>query len=570
MGIFRSFNKLTEAVGRDQVLSPLKSLVPTALEEGFLSAVHQLPNLQFSPEIADQNPIFTSKQFSVDPTNTLRLVRIHQEPFFHSRFQLGFRRSIHFSARTQNGVEAANESPVCDREQISANAEKICRVISSGENSNIQSSLDHLGIEVSSELVEEALQRLSNAGVLALWFFRWAEKQPGFKHTTESFHALIEALGKIKQFKLIWKSVDTMKSNGLLTRETFGLITRRYARARKVKGGIEAFEQMEKYGFKPELSDFNRLIDTISKSRNVKSAQELFDSMKKRRFSPDLKTYTILLEGWGHQCDLLRLKEVYQEMKDEGFEPDAVTFGILINAHCKARRIDEAVGIYNEMVSKNCTPTPHIYCTLINGLGSHKRLDEALEFFELSKSSGFGPEIPTYNAVVGSYCWVRQFDNAFKVVDEMKRCGIGPNSRTYDIIINHLIKATRMKDAYSLFQRMGNEIDCKPGLNTYTMMISMLCADGRLDLAMRVWKQMNSEGVLPCMHMFSALINGLCDENRLDEACKYFQEMLDKGLRPPGQLFSYLKEALLDGGKKDLASAFSEKLDKLSKTPLEG
>lgn len=152
---------------------------------------------------------------------------------------------------------------------------------------------------MSPALVVEVLKKISNAGVLALAFFRWAEKQRGFKHTTESYSHLIEALGKIKQFKLIWELVNEMKRKGLLTRETFTLISRRYARAKKVKEAIEALEKMEKFGIKPEVSDFNRLIDALCKSRSVEKAQQLFNEMKNGRFKPDIKSYTIMLEEWG-------------------------------------------------------------------------------------------------------------------------------------------------------------------------------------------------------------------------------------------------------------------------------
>ncbi|XP_072989818.1 uncharacterized protein [Typha latifolia] len=463
------------------------------------------------------------------------------------------------------------ETQTPDSRLFNEEAEKICWILSSQPNSNVTSSLDEAGIVVSPALVAEVLKKLSNAGMLALTFFRWAERQKGFTYTTESFHNLIEALGKIKQFRLIWSLVEPMRQRGLLTKETFGLITRRYARARKIKEAIETFDKMESFGLRPELSDYNWLIDTISKSKHVKRAQEIFNDMKrKNRFTPDLKTYTILLEGWGHQRDLARLKAVYQEMIDEGFEPDVVTYGILINALCKCRRCDEAIKIFHEMESYNSRPSPHIYCTLINGLGSEKRLDEALKYFELSKASGFTPEIPTYNAVVGSYCWVLRFEDAFQVVDEMKKCGVGPNSRTFDIILHHLIKAGKTEDAYRVFQRMGLEAGCEPQLSTYTMMVTLFCNVERVDMALKVWKQMKEKSILPCMHMFSSLINGLCHENRLDDACRYFQEMLDMGIRPPGQLFSNLKDALLDSGRKDLAVNMSLKLDRLRKTPLSG
>ncbi|KAJ1377697.1 Tetratricopeptide-like helical domain superfamily [Sesbania bispinosa] len=55
---------------------------------------------------------------------------------------------------------------------------------------------------------------------------------------------------------------------------------------------------MEHCGLKPQVSDFNRLIDILCKSKCVEKAQELFDKLRQTRFAPDVKSYTILLEGW--------------------------------------------------------------------------------------------------------------------------------------------------------------------------------------------------------------------------------------------------------------------------------
>jgi hypothetical protein len=77
-------------------------------------------------------------------------------------------------------------------------AERVCRVVCTQPEQKIVSALDALQVAMSPELVAEVLKNLSNAGMLALAFFRWAERQEGFRYTSESFHNLIESLGKIK------------------------------------------------------------------------------------------------------------------------------------------------------------------------------------------------------------------------------------------------------------------------------------------------------------------------------------------------------------------------------------
>ncbi|KAK6122331.1 hypothetical protein DH2020_043951 [Rehmannia glutinosa] len=453
-------------------------------------------------------------------------------------------------------------------------AEVICKLISKiGNSRNLDSALNSANLSdcLSPNLVLEVLKKLNNAGIFALSFFRWAEKRKSFQHTPECYNALIESLGKIKQFKMVWSLVDEMKSKGLLCKDTFALVSRRFARAKKVKEAIEAFEKMEKkYGLKPELQDYNRLLDTLSKSRNVENAQEVFDKWKNRRFTPDIKSYTILLEGWGQECNFLRLNEVCREMREDGFELDVVSYGILIKAHCKAKKYDEAFELYREMERKNIKASPHIYCTLINGFGSEKRLDEALKFFKLCKCSDCDIEAPTYNALVGAYCWSARMNDAYKVVDEMRKCGIGPNARTYDIILHHLIKLRRTKEAYSVFQKMNDELGCEPTGSTYEIMVRMFCHEGCTDMALLVWDQMKAKGVLPRMHMFSALIDGLCNDNKLDDACKYFVEMIDMGIRPPDRMFKQLKQFLLHEGKEDVIIILAHKIEKLKGTPAVG
>ncbi|XP_026440568.1 pentatricopeptide repeat-containing protein At1g71060, mitochondrial-like [Papaver somniferum] len=503
---------------------------------------------------------------------------------------LGFLRGIHgdssknthpipppYPTKNDNGSSSNHQQDI----------DKLCKILSRNHYNSQQtisfnrhtthSLLDDSGINlVTVELVEQVLKKLTSSGALALSFFRWAEPKQGFEHTTGIYNALIDSLGKIKQFQLIWDIVYSMKIRGILTNETFGLIERRYARARRSSDAIDTFEKMERYGLRQELSDLNCLLGTLCKSKNVRKAQEVFDEMVKRRkrFVADLKTYTVLLEGWGEEGKLVMLKEIYREMRAEGgFEPDVVTFGILVGAYCRCKKYNEALELLREIeANEKCKPSAHIYCTLISALGSGMRLDEALEIFERAKAVVSPLGIPTYNAVVGSYCWSMRLDDAYQAVEEMRRTGVGPNSRTYDIIIHHLIRLNRTEDAYLLFQRMASgDFGCEPNLNTYAMIVRMLCQEvERVDLAIKVWDQMRDKGILPCMYMFAALVNSLCHEYMMDDACRYFQEMLDFGIRPPGKLYDNLKEALLVNGMVDEAISIGEKLDKIRNFPWTG
>ncbi|XP_078439029.1 tetratricopeptide repeat (TPR)-like superfamily protein [Wolffia australiana] len=493
-----------------------------------------------------------------------------QNPYPFRNFQMGFSNSSCSSKNPDFSVESADEGSIIRSKQMAEDVETVCRILTRDPHlSSYTCFLDQSGVNITSELVSNVLKRLSNAGKLALHFFRWAEKQPNFKHSSESYHSLIDSLGKIKQFKLIWEIVNVMRDRGLLQKETFALISRRYVRAKNIREATLTFDRMRDFGLTADVSDFNSFLDTLSKSKNVKTAQEIFSDLK-HRFSIDLKTYTILLEGWGSVLNLKKMTEVYKEMINDGFEPDTVTYGILIKGFARCRKLDEAEKLFQEMMSRKLKPSPHIYCTLINGLGSEKRLSDASKYFEMFKASGSPLDVPTCNAMIGSYCWAHKFEDAYKMVSEMREFGVGANARTFEVIIHHLVKAKRIEEARRVFRTMQEEAGCEPELNTYTIVVRMFCSEGRINEALQVWRMMAGKGIIPSMHMYSVIISGLQRIGRLEDASFYFQEMIERGLRPPARLYGDLKQALVDIGKGELAMQLGTKLEMLRTTPLMG
>ncbi|KAJ6324369.1 hypothetical protein OIU76_011634 [Salix suchowensis] len=269
-------------------------------------------------------------------------------------------------------------------------------------------------MEVSPSLVLEALKKLSNAGALALSFFRWAEKRKGFQYNTESYHALIESLGKIKQFNVIWNFVTDMKQKGLLNKETFALISRRYARARKVKEAVEAFMKMEKFGFKIESSDINRLLDTLCKSRQASGfvpegptynavvgaycwsermhdVQRTIDEMRKGGVGPSARTYDIILHHLIRAGKTKIAYSVFQKMSCEGCEPSVSTYEIIVRMFCNEDRVDMAIKVWDQMKTRGILPIMHMFSTLINTLCHEGKLDEACLYFQEMLDVGIRP-----------------------------------------------------------------------------------------------------------------------------------------------------------------------------------
>lgn len=442
---------------------------------------------------------------------------------------------------------------------------RLCKIMMSCRSVGLEHALDETGIRISSELAEEVIKQFENAGMLAYRFFEWTCKQRGFSHSVRAYHTMLGSLAKIRQYQLMWDLVASMRREGILNIETFCVIMRKYARAKKFDEAIYTFNVMDKFGVVPNLAAFNSLLGAFCKSKNVRKAQEIFDNMN-GRFAPDAKTYSILLEGWGRAPNLPKMREVYQDMIDKGCKPDIITYGIMVDALCKAGRVEEAVNVVRDMRINGCPPTSFIYSVLVHTHGVERRIVDAVDTFLKMEKDGIKPDVPVYNALISAFCRVNRIENAFRVLGDMEDKGIPPNSRTCNIILSSLISLGKNDEAYRVFRQMIKH--CEPDSDTYTMMIKMFCENDRLEMALKVWKYMGLKQFVPSMHTFSVLINGLCEKGEVHRACVMLEEMIEKGIRPPGSTFGKLRQLLLKVGREDILKFLLEKMKILVQEPL--
>ncbi|KAF6174218.1 hypothetical protein GIB67_033750 [Kingdonia uniflora] len=320
---------------------------------------------------------------------------------------------------------------------------RICKIMMSCPKVGLETSLNGSGIRVSADLVEDVLKRFSNAGMLAYRFFEWAGKQRNYEHTVISYHTMIESLGKIRQYKIMWDVVNSMRSKGVLNIETFCVMIRKYARAQKVDEAIYTFNVMDSYGVPPNLAAFNSLLSAFCKSKNVRKAQEIFDNMKDK-FLPDSKTYSILLEGWGKSPNLPKAREIFRTMVDNGCNPDIVTYGIMVDVLCKAGRVDEALGVVREMDCHGCKPTSFIYSVLVHYYSIENRIEDAVETFLEMERNGIKADVATYNALIGAFCKTNKFNNVFRALLQYQYLNTQWESGRYNIYL--LKKEKKRKD----------------------------------------------------------------------------------------------------------------------------
>lgn len=444
----------------------------------------------------------------------------------------------------------------------SKDADMICRLLVEQHNPfhAMEGALQLNGIRVNPSLVYQVLLRLKNASKVALGFFVWAKEQAGYQHTAGTYNVMIDIMGKVKQFDVVWRLIMELgEKQSQMGVKTFAILIRRYIAAGMTRQAIQAFDDME--GFierEPNKEDFNMLLDTLCKYGFVRVATELFNK-RKAQFQPDTKTYTIVIYGWCKFNKPAIAMNFLNEMIDKGCEPSVVTYNIILNRICRktkprieprfVRMMKDAEKLLHEMKSRGCVPDVTTYSILMHALGRALKPDRCFELLNEMKENGCDPNVATYTSLINCLCSVGRIEEAHGLLNEMGQNGVTPSDITYNCFFKELGGRDSVDEVLRLYHRMQESPLCKPTNHTYHILIRTFCRLDRMEVVSDLWNDMHQRGSGPDLDSYTLLIHSLCEKAKWKEACIYFTEMIERGFLPQTITFRTLYRGLIQADK---------------------
>ncbi|XP_057497046.1 pentatricopeptide repeat-containing protein At4g01400, mitochondrial [Actinidia eriantha] len=336
--------------------------------------------------------------------------------------------------------------------------------------------------------------------LLAKEIFDLASRQPNFRHSYSTFHALILKLGRSRHFSLIQPLLSRLKSDGHAVGPTlFSHIIGIYAHAHLPQKALNAFHTtILQFNAQPLPKHLNLILQVLVSHRNyLRPAFDLFKSSKNRYgVSPNTKSYNILMRAFCFNGDLSIAYHLFNEMFKRDVIPDVESYRILMQGLCRSSQVNRAVDLLEDMLNKGFVPDTLSYTTLLNSLCRKKKLKEAYKLLCRMKVKGCNPDIVHYNTVILGFCREGRALDACKVLEDMPANG------------------------------------CLPNLLSYRTLVSGLCSQGMYDEAKNYMEEMMSKGFSPHFSVFHALIKGFCNVGKIDEACGLLGEMLRHGEAP--------------------------------------
>ncbi|XP_031288001.1 pentatricopeptide repeat-containing protein At3g62470, mitochondrial-like [Pistacia vera] len=457
-------------------------------------------------------------------------------------------------------VESDNESVSVKCSVDPKEVDRVCKVIDQlfALDRNMEAVLDECGINISHDLVIEVLERFRHARKPAFRFFCWAGEKPGFAHDSRTYNAMMNILGKTRQFETMVSMLEEMGTKNRLTVDTFKIAMNAFAAAKERKKAVAIFELMKKYKYKADVDTINFLLDSLGRAKLVKEAQLLFEKLKDR-FTPNLMTYTVLLNGWCRVKNLMEAGRVWNDMIDKGFKPDIVVHNVMLEGLLRSKKRSDSIKLFEIMKAKGPLPNVCSYTIMIRDFCKQRKMKEAVEYFDAMLESGCQPDAAVYTCLITGFGHQKRMDLVYDLLQEMQEKGYPPDGRTYNALIKLMTSQRMPDDAVRIYKKMIQS-GTEPTIHTCNMIMKSYFQTRNYEMGHAVWNEMLRKGCCPDDNSYTVFIGGLISQGRAAEACKFLEEMIEKGMKAPQLDYKKFAADLSRAGKPDILDELAQKM----------
>ncbi|WCJ39002.1 Pentatricopeptide repeat (PPR-like) superfamily protein [Euphorbia peplus] len=175
----------------------------------------------------------------------------------------------------------------------------------------------------------------------------------------------------------------------------------------------------------------------------------------------------------------------------------------------------------------------------------------ASKFFHWAgKQKGFKHTFASYNAF--AYCLNR--NSLYRAADELPELmdsqGKQPSEKQFEILIRMHADANRGLRVYYVYQKM-KKFSVKPRVFLYNRIMDALIKTDHLDLALLVYDDFRSDGMVEDSVTFMILIKGLCKSGRIEEMTEILGRMRANLCKPDVFAYTAMIRVMVGQGNLD-------------------
>ncbi|PON86482.1 Pentatricopeptide repeat [Trema orientale] len=309
----------------------------------------------------------------------------------------------------------------------------------------------------------------------------------------------------------------------------------------------------------PKAISPHRLSSLLRRQKDPNLALQLFQNPNPQIQSPkpfrySLLSYDIIITKLGRAKMFHQMEQILRQLSRETrFVPGEIIFCNVISFYGRARLPHKALQMFDQIPSFRCDRTVKSYNSVLDVLFKCGEVEKMREFL-VGLGNHVTPDACTYNILINACCKSGCLHDAWNMFDEMRKRGVRPNGVTFATLISGLCANYRLEEAMRLKEDMIRLYRVEPEAPVYTPLIKELCRIGELSLAFGLKDELERYKVKLDSAVYTTLISALSKFGRKGEAYWILEEMKVSGCKPDTVTYN----AMINGFcmEKDFEAAY--------------
>ncbi|KAJ1296086.1 hypothetical protein BS78_01G272000 [Paspalum vaginatum] len=392
------------------------------------------------------------------------------------------------------------------------------------------------------KLVEAVVSRCPSDG-LALSFFLWCARRPGYFHPPSSFDHLLPAASRLAS-RLGTAHALLLELQGLgcpIKPQTFLLLLRLYWRGGLYPTVLDLFDQMSLWGFQPNAFACNVVVDVLLRTGHFDAARRALQHYPARNYL----TYAIVLTHLCKAGSWSGVRSCFIEMLQLGFFPSTASLTAVFACCSKAGTMSELLQLLSFTLVSGCKLTSSMWTCLIARLCHEGRLEEACSMLAKMVDSGSSPSVVTYTPLVRGFLRAGRHEKVSELLGSMESACCSPDIVLYNVLMDSMSKESKYDEALDIYMHIhGSQL--KPDAYTLSTLARVLQCSQNMGLLHRLILRSDiSFDLVACNSVLSAL----CKSGFPSKAIQFYIDRIDTCISPDSYTYVGLLDSLCQLGR---------------------
>ncbi|CAJ2642350.1 unnamed protein product [Trifolium pratense] len=389
---------------------------------------------------------------------------------------------------------------------------------------------------------------LLNHHSLALGFFNWASQQPGFTHTSSTFHSILKSLS----------------------------LTQNHSHSHSL---LSLLKKAQSFNFPIHPFVYRSVITTHISRNNLNQAFSIFNDVVELQLIDQIGAATCnsLLAALGSNGNNNNARKVFDEIIVKGVPFSTLGFGVFVWLVCKQGDLREVMSLLDEVGECGLEINGSVVVVMIvNGLCEVGKVSETMMMLSELRNRGWKPDFMAYWVVAKEFRKMGNVVDEIKVLKMKRKLGVAPRSGDYKEFIFELVSEKRIMEAKIIGEVIvgGNFVveddvfnvliecvsDIDPvgeivffdyvvekerflSISSLNRLSRNLCRAGKVDELLEVFHVLECKNYFKDVEGYNVMMSWLCEAGRVKEGYAVLQEMKKKELNPDVSSYNYVMEA---------------------------